>query len=298
MLSTDLDSLAARQGGQRPVASSSAHHHFTVDVEEYFQVSAFEKHVSRADWDTLGSRVERSTERILEWMAEREARGTFFVLGWVAERQPALVRRIASAGHEIASHGQNHERVTTLRPASFRETVSRSKRVLEDITGQPVLGFRAPSFSIVPGLEWAFDVLVEEGYRYDSSLYPVRRRGYGYPGGKADPYWVRRPSGALFEIPPATLAFGSARLPAGGGGTFRHLPYGLVRSALNAASARGAPGTFYIHPWEVDPDQPRLDVPWLTRWRHYGGLAGTGRRLRRLLEEFRFRPIAETLAAA
>lgn len=263
-------------------------HHFTVDVEEYFQVSAFEPHVSRADWDRYASRVATGVDRLLSLLASVNARGTFFVLGWVARRHPMLIRTIADAGHEIASHGWDHRRVTELTQAEFRDSVRRTKRTLEDLVGELVTGFRAPSFSIVPGREWALEVLVEEGYRYDSSLFPVARRGYGYPGGARDPYVVRTPSGALIEVPPTTLRRWGVTLPAAGGAYFRLFPYGLARTALRASAERGASGTFYIHPWEVDPDQPRLSVSWSTRMRHYGGLARTLPRLRRLLAEFLF----------
>lgn len=277
-------------------ARAPATHHFTVDVEEYYHVSAFERHVPRSSWARLPSRVEDPVRRILAWLAEEGSSGTFFVLGRVAERHPGLVRAIQDAGHEVASHGQDHERVTAQTPAEFRADVRRSKHVLEAITGTPVLGYRAPSFSIVPGGEWALDVLIDEGFRYDSSLYPVRRRGYGYPPGRPDPWTVERPAGRLISVPPATLSIGPLRLPAGGGGTFRHLPYGLVRAALRAAEARGAAGTFYVHPWEIDDGQPVLRVPWLTHIRHYRGIRTCGPRLQRLLREFRFCSIRETLA--
>lgn len=272
-------------------------HHFTVDVEEYFQVSAFEGVVDRSEWGAYPSRVEGSLRRILELMASAGARGTFFVLGWLAERRPDLVRAIAGAGHEVASHGWDHRRVTDLSIEEFRDSVRRSKRLLEEITGRPVLGFRAPSFSIVPGREWALDVLLEEGYRYDSSLFPVRRPGgtYGYPDGEPDPHWIQRPGGRIAEAPPATLAIGGLRLPAGGGAYFRLFPYSLIRSALHAARRRDASGTFYIHPWELDPAQPRMPVAWPTRVRHYGGLSRTAGRLRRLLQEFKFVPIQDTV---
>ena len=269
-------------------------HHFTIDLEEYFQVSAFEGRVPRSDWGRLESRVEGQVALLLDLLARHEARATVFALGWLAERQVALIQTIARAGHEIASHGWDHVRVTHQTPRQFRESVRRSKRVLEDITGTPVLGFRAPSFSIVPGREWALDVLLEEGYRYDSSLFPVRRgRGYGYPDAQADPHWLERPLGCLAEIPPSTLEWYGLRLPAAGGAYFRLFPYGIVRAALRQCERRGARGTFYIHPWEVDPDQPRFDVPWSTRLRHYGGLRGTAQRLDRLLAEFRFTAIDE-----
>ncbi|HXH63701.1 MAG TPA: XrtA system polysaccharide deacetylase [Gemmatimonadales bacterium] len=273
-------------------------HHFTVDVEEYFQVSAFEAHVPRADWEHLPRRLSQSVRRLLELLGTAEVRGTFFVLGWIARRQPDVVREIARAGHEIASHGWDHRRVTEQTPAEFRDSVRRSRRELEDLTGDHVVGFRAPSFSIVPGCEWALDVLAEEGYRYDSSLFPVKRPGgkYGYPGGGRDPHWLVRTSGPLAELPPATLDFWGMRLPAGGGAYFRLFPYGLVQAALRDCQHRGVPGTFYIHPWELDAAQPRFPVPWSTRIRHYGGLGRTDARLDRLLREFRFTTMASTVA--
>ena len=272
-------------------------HHFTIDVEEYFQVSALERYVARSDWDRYPSRVAGQMERLLALLARHNARATCFVVGWVAERHPDLIRTIARAGHEIASHGWDHARVTKLTPVQFRSSVRRSKRVLEDITGAPVVGFRAPSFSIVAGREWALDILLEEGYGYDSSLFPIRRPGYGYPTGPSDPHFLERSAGRLAEIPPATLRWAGMRLPAAGGGYFRLLPYGVVRAALRQCERRHVPGTFYIHPWEIDPEQPRVDVSWLTRARHYRGLHGTVPRLERLLTEFRFVPIRETMLA-
>lgn len=271
-------------------------HHFTIDVEEYFQVSAFESRVARSSWHAFESRVVRQVEVLLELLARYQAGATFFVLGWVANRQYELVRRIARAGHEIASHGWDHVRVTDQTPPQFRDSVRRTKNLLESITGEPVLGFRAPSFSIVAGREWALDVLVEEGYRYDSSLFPVRRPGYGYPGGSTDPHWLERPSGRLAEIPPTTLRWCGMRLPAAGGAYFRLLPYRVVRTAFRQAERRGVPGTFYIHPWEVDPAQPRLAVPRFVRLRHYGGLRRTAQRLELLLAEFRFTAARDTVA--
>jgi polysaccharide deacetylase family protein (PEP-CTERM system associated) len=270
-------------------------HHFTVDVEEHFQVSAFEPHLSRDRWDALESRVASNVGALLDLLARHDAQGTFFVLGWVAERHPDVVKAIARAGHEVASHGWDHRRVTQQSPEEFRVSVRRTKAALEALAGAPVLGFRAPSFSIVPGREWALDILVEEGYRYDSSLFPVRRPGYGYATGRREPHWLERRTGRLAEIPPATLRIGGVNLPAAGGAYFRLLPYGLVRSALRDSERRGVSGTFYIHPWEIDPAQPRVDVPWLTRLRHYGGLARTASRLDRLLSEFRFTSIAPAL---
>jgi polysaccharide deacetylase family protein (PEP-CTERM system associated) len=270
-------------------------HHFTVDVEEYFQVLALEPYAPRSEWEKLPSRLDVGLHLLLDLLSEHEARATFFVLGWIAERAPALVREIAERGHEVASHGSDHRRVTTITRDQFRESVRSSKRLLEDVTGQPVFGYRAPNFSIVRGGEWALDILLQEKYRYDSSLFPVRRKEYGFVGGGRDPYRLELPSGTLEEIPPATLNVGRAIVPAAGGAYFRHLPYSLVSSALLSAERRGVPGTFYIHPWELDPGQPRITAPLLTRVRHYGGLARTIPRLKRLLSSFRFQPIAVSL---
>jgi len=271
-------------------------HHFTVDVEEYFQVSAFEPYVPRASWDRLGSRVEPCIDRLLELLARHSARGTFFTLSWVAERHPAMVRAIAAAGHEIASHGTDHRRVTDLDADEFRASIRRSKQVLEDVSGAAVLGYRAPSYSIVAGREWALDILLEEGYRYDSSLFPVRRPGYGYAPGRRDPHWLERAAGRLAEVPPATWRVAGVNLPAAGGAYFRIFPYGLVAAALRQSARRGVPATFYVHPWELDPDQPTFPVSRFASFRHYTGLDHTTSRLERLLREFRFTAIAEHLA--
>ena len=272
-------------------------HHFTIDVEEYFQVAAFDPYIARSTWKDFESRVARQMAVLLTLLARRNVRATCFVVGWVAERQPELIRTIARAGHEIASHGWDHKRVTTLSPAQFRDSIRRSKQLLEEIAGVPVVGFRAPNFSIVHGREWALDILIEEGYHYDSSLFPIRRRGYGYAAGQTDPHWIVRPAGLLAEIPPTTLQWAGLRLPAAGGAYFRLFPYGVVRAALRQCERRGKPGTFYIHPWEVDPDQPRVAVSWATRVRHYGGLRRTHGRLERLLDEFQFAPIGRTMLA-
>lgn len=273
-------------------------HHFTVDVEECFQVSAFESVVPRDAWERLESRVRAGVARLLELFFRHSAGATFFVLGWVADRHPQLVREIAAAGHEVASHGWDHRRVTQQTPEEFRSSVRRTKHLLEELAGVPVVGFRAPSFSIVPGCEWALDILVEEGYLYDSSLFPVMRRGYGYPGGQRDPHWLDRPAGQLAEFPPAILRRWNVNWPAGGGAYFRLLPYRVARSALIDCERRGVSGTFYLHPWELDLEQPRLAVPWLARLRHYGGLRRTLPRLQRLLREFRFRSIEATIASS
>jgi polysaccharide deacetylase family protein (PEP-CTERM system associated) len=271
-------------------------HCFTVDVEEHFQVSAFETMVRPADWGRHESRVRRNVDALLELLARRGARGTFFVLGWIAEREPGMVRAIADAGHEIASHGQDHRRVTHQSPDAFRVSVRDSKAILEDAAGRPVIGFRAPSFSIVPGLEWALDILLEEGYRYDSSLFPIRRPGgYGYPTARREPHWIERPAGRLYELPLTTLRRFGWNVPASGGGYFRVLPYAVTRAAFLDCARQGVPGVFYVHPWELDPDQPRLPAALSARLRHYTGLHRTRPRLERLLSEFDFGSIGSLL---
>jgi polysaccharide deacetylase family protein (PEP-CTERM system associated) len=267
-------------------------HFFTVDVEEYFHVSALESTVSRADWEVLPSRVEGSVDVLLDLLARHDAHGTFFVLGWLARRRPAMVRRIADAGHEIASHSFWHRRVSHISPDEFRVEARDSKAALEDVAGAPVYGFRAPTFSIRPGLEWAFDVLLEEGYRYDSSLFPIRRPDYGYPGAPAAPHLIRRGAGVLLELPLATTTMFAIRVPAAGGAYLRQLPYALVRRAFREHTDRGLPGMFYVHPWELDPGQPHLPAPIVSRLRHYRGLARTQPRIERLLGEFRFTSVA------
>ena len=281
--------MAKLTGSRKPVI-----HHFTVDVEEYFQVLALAPYIARSTWDSIPRRLEIGLRVLLDLMSEHETRGTFFVLGWIAERNPELVREIAKRGHEIASHGSNHERVTTLTRDQFRESVRSSKIILESIAGRAVVGYRAPNFSIVRGGEWALEILLEEGYRYDSSLFPGRGRS-GLAGGERDPHCLRLKSGTLQEFPPATLQIGRAVLPAGGGAYLRHLPYAFVCAALKSAERRGVPATFYIHPWELDPAQPRIKTGSLTKLRHYGGLARTAPRVSRLVSSFRFQPIAATL---
>ena len=271
-------------------------HYFTVDVEEYFQVSALEPYAPRDKWSTYPSRVEPWTDTLLEMLGAAGHTATFFVLGWVAERRPDLVKRIANAGHEIASHGWGHRRVTELSRDDFRESVRRSRALLSDLVGQDVVGYRAPSFSIVPGLEWAFDILLEEGYTYDSSLLPVRRPGAGYAGIPREPFRISRGAGTLIEFPIATLRCMGATIPAGGGAYLRLLPPSLVHAAVEQLEKAGGPAMLYIHPWDLDPEQPRFDVPLLTRIRHYGGLAGTRPRVERLLREFEFTTIASTLS--
>ncbi len=271
-------------------------HFFSVDVEEHFHAHVFERAIPRDSWDSQPSRVAAATDRLLDLLARHNVNGTFFVLGWVARRSPDLVRRIAGAGHEIGSHTWSHPRVSTLTPATFGEELRSSKAILEDLSGQPVLGFRAPSFSILPGMEWAFDTLLEQGFTYDSSLFPIRRPDYGWPGSPTHPHQITRPGGALLELPMATTTLLGAVVPAAGGAYLRHFPFWIIRRAFAGAARDGAPAMLYVHPWEVDLEQPRIPVSRLTRARHYGGLERTLPRLARLLEQFRFGSVKEWLA--
>jgi len=233
-------------------------------------------------------------------LEERGASGTFFIVGWLAEREPEMVRSIAAAGHEIASHGYEHELVGRLGPTGFRNSIRRSKAALEDVSGVVCLGYRAPSFSIVPGLEWAFDVLLEEGYAYDASLFPVTQHPtYGYPHAPADPHRIARPVAGdpLIEVPATTVEILGLRVPASGGAYFRILPYGLVRMGLQQAAARGRPGVFYIHPWELDDWTPDVDAPRLQKIRTFAGRARCWKRLQRLLSEFEFQRVDHSLMA-
>jgi len=259
----------------------------TVDVEDYFQVSAFEGHIDRAQWDTLSCRVEVNTDRILALFDAAGVKATFFTLGWVAERYPALIRRIVEGGHELASHGYAHVRVTQQQPAEFRADVEKTKHLLEDIGGVEVRGYRAASYSIGAGNLWALDELGEAGYRYSSSIYPVRHDLYGMPEA---PRFAFRPRGeaSILEVPITTLRVGGKNLPCGGGGFFRLYPYAVSRWALRRINdGEGQSGMFYFHPWEIDPAQPRqtgLDLK--TRTRHYLNLGRMESRLQALLGDF------------
>jgi polysaccharide deacetylase family protein (PEP-CTERM system associated) len=264
-------------------------HHFTVDVEEYFHPTALARHYPTSAWEGLKRRSPHVMARLLDFLDERELKVTCFVVGWLAEREPAMVRSIANAGHEIASHGWEHELVGRLGQDGFRTSVRRSKQVLEDLSGQRVSGYRAPSFSIVPGLEWAFDVLLEEGFAYDASLFPVRQHPtYGYPQAERYPHWIQRDGGTLVEIPSTTLRILGGVWPASGGAYFRLLPYALVRGGLRQAAANGNPGMFYIHPWELDDWRPTVAAPRLQLLRTFAGRKGVWGRMSRMLNEFDF----------
>jgi polysaccharide deacetylase family protein (PEP-CTERM system associated) len=277
-------------------AASAIVNAMSVDVEDYFQVSAFDRIVSRAEWDQRESRVVRNTHALLDLFAASDVRATFFVLGWVAERFPALVRDIASRGHEIASHGYHHQLLYTLTPAQFREDVRRAKATLEQIAGKRVRGFRAPCFSVVSSNLWTLDVLIEEGYIYDTSIFPVHHDRYGIPDAPRHAHVLERGPGSLVELPPSTARLGGINMPIAGGGYFRLLPYAWTHWGIRRVNMRERqPVVFYIHPWEADPEQPRLPAGRLTSLRHYTGLAQTTGRLRRLLHDFRFDTIASIL---
>jgi polysaccharide deacetylase family protein (PEP-CTERM system associated) len=272
---------------------------FSVDVEDYFQVAALSSAIARETWHQRESRVERNTDALLSLLAEHEVRGTFFVLGWIAESHPALVRRIAHAGHEIASHGFSHELVYTQSQNDFRQETLRSKHLLEDLTGSQVLGYRAASFSITRQSLWALDILLDAGFEYDSSVFPIRHDRYGIPGAALEPGHIKAPSGrSIVEFPMSVASFLGVRIPVSGGGYFRLLPYWLTTRGLQQINGRdGRPFTFYIHPWEIDPGQPRVEVGWLSTLRHYTNLDICESRLRRLLREFRFSTMRKLLEA-
>ncbi|MCK8516820.1 DUF3473 domain-containing protein [Methylonatrum kenyense] len=269
----------------------------TVDVEDYFQVGALSSAVEPGDWDRWPSRVERNTDRLLELFAEHGASATFFVLGWIAERYPGLVLRIRDAGHEIASHGYSHQLVYTQSPATFRQETARSKELLEDILGTPITGYRAASYSITPASRWALDILVELGFSWDSSLFPIRHDVYGMPGSPELPYRLQTPNGGeLVEFPLSTLRLFGQRLPIAGGGYFRLFPYWFSQWGLDRINRNGNPFIFYLHPWEIDPDQPRVDnLSLKSRFRHYTNLARCERRLEALISRFRFGRVRDVL---
>lgn len=270
----------------------------TIDVEDYFQVSAFEATVARGDWARHESRVCRNTERLVEIFDRAGVRATFFILGWVAERFPGLVRQIQQGGHELASHSHEHRLVYAMTPDAFREDLRRARGALEAAAGVRVVGFRAPSYSITRKSLWALDVLIEEGYAYDSSIYPVHHDRYGIPDWPRHVHRIDRPAGSLWELPGSTVRMGSTNFPVGGGGYFRLLPYGWTRRGIRRVNeVEQQPAIFYLHPWEIDPEQPRLGGSRLSRFRHYRNLDQTEDRLKRLLEEFPFGTVSELLAA-
>lgn len=277
-----LDSISAALAPAGSIVNA-----LTIDVEDYFQVSAFAPHVRRTEWDSMECRIEQNIERILALLADSNSTATFFTLGWIAERYPELVRRIADAGHELASHGFGHQRASEQSRDVFLADIRLAKAIVEDVAGREVRGYRAPSFSIGAANPWAFDAIAEAGYRYSSSIYPIRHDHYGAPDAPRFAHEVRP---GLLELPVATVRMLSANWPAGGGGYFRLLPYALSRWSIRRINSRDRqPAMFYFHPWELDPDQPRVPGPGVrTRFRHYVNLRRTAPRLTRLLRDFRW----------
>jgi polysaccharide deacetylase family protein (PEP-CTERM system associated) len=271
----------------------------SVDVEDYFQVSAFDGVVQRSSWERRESRVVANTERLLDLFDEAGVRATFFVLGWVASRYPELVRKIAAKRHEIASHGYGHQLVYDLTPQQFREDVRRAKGVLEAIGGTLVEGFRAPSYSVTARSMWALDVLIQEGYQYDASIFPIHHDRYGIPSSPRHVHVMHRDSGSIVEAPASTVRCGGMNLPVAGGGYFRLLPYAWTRWGINRLNnAEGRPAIFYLHPWEIDPSQPRIEAAPLSRFRHYCNLGKTETRLRRMMRDFKFSTMSDVVRRA
>ena len=272
-------------------------HALSIDVEDYFHVAALSKVIRPDEWASMPSRVERNTDRLLELFARTDTKGTFFVLGWVAERYPELIRRIASHGHEIASHGYSHQLIYKQSQEVFTEETRKSKALLEDIIGRPVTGYRAASYSITRDSLWALDILADLGFEWDSSIFPVRHDNYGIPDSPRTPYTIRTRNGqVLKEFPLTTARLFGMSIPAAGGGYFRQFPYPLFRYLFNNASQGGRePQMFYLHPWEIDPDQPRFNnASWFSRFRHYTNLDKCEQRLERLLGDFKFGTVSES----
>ncbi len=271
----------------------------TVDVEDYFHVSAFEKEIPLESWDSMPMRVVENTERILDLFDDYSVKATFFILGWVAERSPELVRSIGERGHEIACHGMEHQRIYKIGRDAFEKDIDRSKKLLEDITGRPVLGYRAPSYSITNQSMWALDVLIDAGFKYDSSIFPIHHDLYGVPGAKRKPHLIERSGGMIQEFPPTTYQMNllgkKANVPVSGGGYLRLFPVQLISGALRKINEQGDEAVIYFHPWEIDPDQPRVKAGWKSRFRHYVNLKTTYRKLETLLDDFRFAPMAQVL---
>lgn len=270
---------------------------FTVDVEDYFHVAALSKSIDRKDWDTLAPRVDGNTRRLLDLFDTHEIRVTFFVLGWVAERFPDLVREIHRRGHEVGCHGMSHELVYEQTPEQFGAETRAAKHLLEDITGTAVSGYRAASYSITDRSLWALDTIVDAGFEYDSSVVPVRHDLYGIPGAQATPHRLTTPSGQeIVEFPPTTLRILGQNVPVGGGGYFRLYPYALSKYFLRRVTGGEAQRfIFYVHPWEIDPEQPRVEASLTSRFRHYLNLDRCEMRLGRLLRDFRFGTVRAVL---
>jgi len=272
----------------------------TIDVEDYFQVNAFEPYVARDTWESYPLRVADNVKRLLDLLDEFQVKATFFVLGWVAERVPGTVREIRGRGHEIACHGYGHQLIYRIGPKAFRDDVRRAKSILEEVAGVEVVGYRAPTYSITEKSLWAFDILIEEGYTFDSSVFPIYHDTYGMPDAPRFPFTVRRESGTLREFPLTTLPIEVGRLkyrlPIAGGGYLRLLPVPLIKRGIERINNdEGQPAVLYLHPWEIDPGQPRIEAGWKSRFRHYNNLAKTEGKLRYLLNGVRYGTMTQVL---
>lgn len=267
----------------------------TVDVEDYFQVENFTRVISFSDWDKYESRVVKNTEKVLKILDDSGTKATFFVLGWVAEHFPELVKKIHQAGHEIASHGYAHKLIFTQTPEKFRTDLRRAKNILEDIIQKSILGYRAPTYSITHRSLWALDILAEEGFKYDSSIFPIHHDKGGIPDAKQYPYHVQNSNGGIWEFPLSTVRILGQNVPFSGGGYFRFFPYRFVKWAIKSINKTGYPAILFIHPWELDPEQPRINVNMVSRFRHYVNLSKTEGKLIRLLNDFKFAPVKEVL---
>jgi polysaccharide deacetylase family protein (PEP-CTERM system associated) len=287
----DSTSVARSDQAHRPAAQIT--NVLSFDVEDYFHVSNFENIVSFDDWGKFESRVETNTHKILDVLGERGIAATFFVLGWVAEKFPHLVRAIADGGHEVGTHSYRHRLIYTLDPKEFRSDLRQSIDLVEQASGQKVLGHRAPSFSITEQSLWAIDVMMQEGLRYDSSVFPIHHHRYGIPSAPRAPYEIRP---GFWEFPIATAKLGKTNLPVAGGGYFRLYPYAITRWGMRQMNTDKLPVMVYLHPWEFDPDQPRLNASMQARFRHYNNLGKTTARLRRLCQEFQFTTARKALA--
>lgn len=288
------DAKADATGTRRAVVDG-----LSVDLEDYFQVEAFASGIPRSQWASFVSRVRHSTTRVLELLERNRCRATFFILGWVAKREPALIREIAEAGHEMACHSHLHRPLYHLSPKEFRADLRKSRQTIEDVSGTTVVGFRAPTFSITAKSLWALDILADEGFKYDSSIFPIRHDHYGIPSA---PRWIHQkllPSGqSIWELPPSTVRVARVNLPFGGGGYLRLLPMSFTRWAIKTTHRReGQPVMLYFHPWELDPNQPRLSGSWKSRLRHYRGLAKTEERLQEILSRGAFQPFINFVRA-
>ena len=271
---------------------------FTVDVEDYFHVSAFASTIRPEDWDSYDCRVEMNTRKVLEIAAESGTHGTFFILGWVAKRYPELVKEILSAGHEIGCHSQWHQLVYELGPERFRTDLQESRDVLQDLVGSKVTMYRSPSFSITKKSLWALEILAEEGFSIDSSIYPVRHDRYGIPDAPLQPFLIETAGGPIAEFPGMVCRVAGTNVPVGGGGYLRLLPWAITSRLLSNVSRQGRPLNVYIHPWEFDPDQPRIAASLKSRFRHYQNLNTTARKIRSLLTEFQLGKMSEVLDTA